>query len=176
MPIKAKEIKLRIFCKKCNRYEVHNKMYGDKKATDLSLQNEDEKLWYKCCVCDTEYTDVLFSEIPREEILLQRERYKNQRRRNFSCVFTAAIYGYNSHKEEIYESDAGLLKIEEAKQKEKDEQKQKDLAFVQPYLKLQRNEKCACNSGKKFKVCCKQKVDEIKSKHNIQVRQNFCYY
>lgn len=151
----------RIWCKTCNEFELHDtkKVFA--------------KEWF-CNECDTEYTDVLLSKIPKKKLIEQRKRYKIQQTNEMNSIFNSyMMFGLNSFNDigfesSIKESDAGQRKVDERlkvkiekERKIKYEQKQKDLAYKATFHKLGRNEKCLCGSNLKYKKCCLSKIQKL---------------
>jgi uncharacterized protein YecA (UPF0149 family) len=158
----------RIWCKTCNEFELHE----TKKLFD--------KEWF-CRECDTEYTSILLSDIPREKRVEQRERYTDSKNKAWTKMYGSLLNGssssymdllgmFGSHdfQENIQESDAGQRKLDEIHQmkvelarEKRRVQRQKDLELKKNFHKLGRNDKCLCGSEKKYKKCCYSKIQKI---------------
>lgn len=145
----------RVYCKNCEDFKIHN----------------EEKI---CETCETTYEPTVLSEISNEKIQQQRLRFKHQRLRfnnqrlrfnELHSIITS--FGQSSgfgvrEKPDISESDAGLQEEERAIREEQKRIYQEKIEEISKYKNLQRNEKCSCNSGKKFKKCCLEKVKLLK--------------
>lgn len=156
----------RLWCKSCNEFTTHEKIFSDEFSNPLreKLSFADEKEpEFICEVCFIQYTDVFIKDIPEENLLEQRQRFKEQRRRNFEEKFYALTSLQNPLEnifrpvmpisKKIIESDAGLKHEENLIRQER--QREKDLLEAERnfYKGLGRNETCRCGSGKKFKHC-----------------------
>lgn len=139
--------KHRTYCKSCDNFTIH--------TSD-----------YICETCRTEYTPYRPSEVSEDKILQQRKRYKDRKAENFMGLYgkfilgvgLEAIMNLDSIKQEIIECDAGQVEIDkrvkEYKQLEKEEREKVLEDFNTNYKHLNRNDKCSCGSGKKYKQCC----------------------
>lgn len=136
--------KHRTYCKTCNDFTIHN-------------------LEYVCETCYTAFTSYFPSEVDKDLILQQRSRYTEMKRREFNnilniyrrpldSIFSETRVGYD-----VIECDAGQLRIDENKKKQREEAKRIGQEMLDDYntnyKKLNRNDKCNCGSGKKFKQC-----------------------
>jgi hypothetical protein len=142
----------RTWCKNCKKFEIH--VWHSE--TDLV-----------CKICDLIYTPYKTSEIPENLLLEQRQRYKNQKYNKIDSYLNLLkpsniIFDMLQTMDEAYsiitiECDAGLKAINENRIKRINIEKQRiaDLNkdFDDNYSKLNRNDKCSCGSGKKYKVC-----------------------
>lgn len=138
----------RTWCKNCNKFTIH----AWHSKTDLV-----------CKICDIIFTSYKPSEVPKELLTEQRNRYKASRRLNLQKMLTQNIV-YDllqdmdqAYKPQIIECDAGQKQIDlrdkEEIQKYRNFINSVKLDYAENYSKLNRNDKCACGSGKKFKVC-----------------------
>ena len=138
----------RTWCKKCNKFTLH--VWHNK--TDLV-----------CKTCDIIFTSYKPSEVPKELLTEQRNRYKASRRLNLQKMLTQNIV-YDilldineSYKPQIIECDAGQKQIDLANseeiQKYRNFKKSVENDYQENYSKLNRNDKCSCGSGKKYKQC-----------------------
>lgn len=154
----------RLWCKKCKNYELH-----------YSKSVFDDKDFY-CKSCDTKYTDIKLSEIPKDKILEQRERYNIEQHRQFNDIMSLKflnpmnqfvdMFSEVGSKKVVHEADAGQAAIDEIqRQKRVEEQRiqllkrKEELAEAKRYAKLNRNDICLCGSGKKYKNCCLHKIE-----------------
>lgn len=166
----------RIWCKKCNEFQLHR---------EKLVEGQDHKE-HACKTCGTIYSEIYLDEIPKEKVLVQRERYSawvKTRNQKFYQSFLMGGLGVNSFglnpltdsfredwdELEIIESDAGQRKIDEVEEEEKRKQrelrvieKQKQRELVKQYSHLNRNDVCSCGSGLKYKKCCLTKIQAIK--------------
>ncbi len=125
---------IREWCKSCNEFTLH-----------------DEK---SCRDCKTEFTEFYLSEVPREKIIAQRQRYNEYKRKGFGGLlirgitekFSSNPFAEGWPKPEIIESDAGQREIDENRYKlQEEERKQRILLREEAektYSKLGRNDIC----------------------------------
>ncbi len=150
----------RLWCKTCKHWTLHSKAFKAESP-------------YKCNGCQTIHVRTLLSEIPKDKILEQRERYK----KNIAeSILMGGILMSNpldsmfseDFPTEIVESDAGQKKIDEKiaekrkkeyEKKELERQKQREEALK--YNNLGRNDICICGTGKKYKKCCQPRINKI---------------
>jgi|ERR1035437_742138 hypothetical protein len=148
----------RWWCKKCKEWTLFNSFSS------------------KCNECDSPAEDYMLSEIPREKILEQRERYSKKQREYFknlpSKLLTPSNPFLDLFKEdwevgiEVIEDDAGQKDLDNLKQKETMKQIEEERAeraklreLSLQYKGLSRNDICLCGSGKKYKKCCESKFN-----------------
>jgi uncharacterized protein YchJ len=151
----------RLWCKKCTDWELFEQQYPN--WTD----------WF-CRECETAHENVLLSEIPEEKILEQRKRYIEWNKKSTNEFLTEFMTpNVRALKEfmhmmsppgtdiEIRESDAGQHAIDDERRRYKEEERQKKAEekekikqHLLKYRGLNRNDKCVCGSGKKYKKCC----------------------
>lgn len=62
----------------------------------------------------------------------------------------------------VKEDDAGQEAIDTAERAAREAQKLANLEFKEMYRGAQRNDKCRCGSGDKYKKCCLPKVNAIR--------------
>lgn len=162
----------REWCKFCKEWELFDKRI---------LKKDDGKLFdgpLTCRNCKNEYEETLLKDIPKEKIIEQRERYKKYEENNLNSVFMMMARGGLSNvggmneswpdDTDIIENDAGQYMIDKKNKEIRDEKinkllnkRQKDLELKAKYHKLGRNDLCICNSGKKYKRCCWNKIYKI---------------
>lgn len=175
MPIREYK---RLWCKKCNDWELFEQQYP----------NPSE--WF-CKECESVHEKVFLSEIPEEKLIEQRERYKEKQKGSYTKYFEDIMSSPQERnmkelvhmfsppgsdwETEIIESDAGQNTIDAEKRKKrgeervkKVEEKEKVRQDLFKYKGIQRNDLCACNSGKKYKKCCLEKVDSLLLKYNLR--------
>ena len=141
--------KHRTYCKSCRDFTIHSREFLKE---DLVCER-----------CNTVESGYKISEVDPNLIKIQRERYKESRRRKIGGLYGAFLGGAGLQamleldKIQIVESDVGQKQIDEQNkqtrlEKIRKHQEIKD-EFNQKYSKLGRNETCSCGSGKKFKKC-----------------------
>lgn len=162
----------RRWCKKCENFTIHDR--------------KDDKFICECC--DTVYTDVYLRDIPWEKVEEQRKRYTEKEGKEWGKLFED-LYATPEQQNmkfyfdmmkppgsdiEICESDAGLEQKRERNRKrraqklsEYREQKEKDLEEIKKYKDLNRNDKCACGSKKKYKRCCLERIKKLRNKYQV---------
>lgn len=138
----------RTYCKTCKVFTIHN-WSGD------SLL---------CNNCDTKESGYKLSEVDSGLILAQRERYNQQKMKEVSGLYGAFMAGVGIQAlmdlgdvdRGIIECDAGQKQIDEdnrLKSTERRKQKEELLEEYSTFNHLNRNDKCSCGSGKKYKKC-----------------------
>lgn len=145
----------RSWCKKCNSWELFQVHFNtnDNPAT--------------CENCGTEFEAYKLSEVPEDKILEQRERYKQYKKGEYEKLFqTYLSMGslsmdsgfFTESAPRIIEADAGQKEINkkaaEERQKRKEALQKEYEDYAVTFKPLNRNDKCACGSGKKYKQCC----------------------
>lgn len=156
----------RIWCKKCNEFELHDT--NDFKSKELF-----------CSTCGTEYSDVYLRDIPEEKLLEQRKRYTKSLSAGFVDLYSSFISGYGisdlmgsfesvDGSISIKESDAGQKEIDNLKKErlrilrnEAVIKRQADKELKNKYHKLGRNQICLCGSNNKYKKCCYDKIQKL---------------
>jgi uncharacterized protein YecA (UPF0149 family) len=175
MPIREYK---RLWCKKCNDWELFEQQYPNWKD------------WF-CQKCETVHEKTLLSEIPNEKLIEQRKRYieynhtsigkfmgemmmSSQERNLREFVHMMSPPG-SDFETEIIESDAGQIQIDEELRKRREEKRQKEFEEKEEIKKglikfkgANRNDTCPCGSGKKYKKCCLNKVEEQLLKYNLR--------
>jgi uncharacterized protein YchJ len=173
----TKELK-RLWCKKCNDWELFEQQYPN--CTD----------WF-CQKCETIHEKTLLSEIPEEKLIEQRKRYveynhksankfmgemmMSPEQRNIKELVHMFSPPGSDWETEIIESDAGQHQIDdearrkraEKIQKEAEEKEQVKRELIK-FKGVNRNDTCPCGSGKKYKKCCLNKVEEQLLKYNLR--------
>jgi preprotein translocase subunit SecA len=129
-----------------------------------------------CDTCGNEYVPYSLSEVPEEKILEQRERYRQMKKTEFIKMLSAyqdmsksniladmfrevsdRPVGYT-----VKEDDAGQEAIDAAERADREAKRREEIEFKEQYRGAQRNDKCRCGSGNKYKKCCLPKVDSIR--------------
>lgn len=167
----------RLWCKTCNDWELFEQQYPNPKE------------WF-CRKCESVHEKTLLSEIPEEKLIEQRKRYvewnhramgkfmgefmMSQEERNlreFVHMFSPPGSDWET---EIIESDAGQHAIDDEEKRKRDEKRQKYLEekeaakqHVLKYKGANRNDKCPCGSGKKFKKCCLTELGSLIMKYKF---------
>ena len=140
----------RTYCKTCKNFTIHSSNYI-------------------CQVCETEFTPYKPSEVDSTLIEEQRKRYTKQRQRQRNqktgSLFEAFVLGVGLEAmintdwkpAEIIECDAGQKEIDDLRKQAREEAKRKAQEILDDYKTnykhLNRNDKCTCGSGKKYKQC-----------------------
>lgn len=160
-------IQKRLWCDKCQEWEIFENNIKDKTLF--------------CDECETPYK--VGVDIPKDKILEQRKRYRASKVKELNEVFGMfaksgigigrGMFGDDFWREpgsniRIIEDDAGQENINKQKKLDRDKkayeakiQYQKDLELKASFHKLGRNDLCLCNSGKKYKRCCWNKIYKI---------------
>jgi hypothetical protein len=175
MPIREYK---RLWCKKCNDWELFEQQYPNPKELF-------------CNECETVYANILLSEIPEEKLIEQRERYNEKQKESYTKLFGDFMSSPEQRnikelahmfsppgsdwETEIIESDAGQHTINEAKRKKREEEinarieeKEKVKQYLLKFKKIKRNDSCPCESGKKYKKCCLEKVNFLLLQYNLR--------
>ena len=134
----------RFWCAKCQEYTLH--------------------LNQKCIECDSLNESYKLIDVPNEKIAEQRKRYKKAEMDKLSSILSMSRSNMlnelfdESPKTEIIECDAGQKKLDEiaAQKREKAHQEylEKKKIYKEHFQHLNRNDKCGCGSGLKYKKCC----------------------
>lgn len=150
----------RLWCKKCNDFTLHEEL------------NDNSN-----CSCGQVYSNVKISEINKEKLIEQRERFKNQELTEFNDLMSMMTNKLNpismfsndafEVKTKIIESDAGLKSERKRKIEIKEKLKEEAEIELSKFKGIQRNDKCICKSGLKYKKCCKNKCDILKETYNL---------
>ena len=164
MPLRTQ---YRLWCQKCQDWELFEKRHP----------NPDELF---CNSCEEVHVKTLIKDIPEEKLLEQRQRYNRKKKQQYSKYMNEMLMDPESRQiremvdmfrepgwdTEIVESDAGQKQLDEiAREKRAKEIEEKEAAknaFKQEALKykgLTRNDKCACDSGLKYKKCCMDRIE-----------------
>ena len=145
----------RLWCKSCNDWTIFSKNIGEQ---------------LNCSACKTDHVDTLLSEIPEEKLIEQRLRYKTERGRQFREMINSAksIPSINIETsvalsglleiDRILESDAGQIAIDKIRKEQLDAANKAKKADIDAHKHLGRNDKCRCDSGKKYKNCCLSRI------------------
>lgn len=158
----------RTWCKTCQDFTIHK--------TRINGSDEEKFSSTNCDTCDTEYQPYYLSEVPEDKILEQRERYKQKKKEDFIKLMSAyqdmsrsniladmmrevadKPVGYT-----VNEDDAGQEDIYAAEKAEREARWAAEQEFKSRYQGAQRNDKCRCGSGLKYKKCCLPKVEKIR--------------
>ena len=137
--------KHRTYCKTCKDFTIH--------TAD-----------YICQTCDTEFTSYFPSEVDSVLVEQQKQRFNAQRNQNMGSLYKAfaigtgleAMVNTDWKPTQVIECDAGQKEINNRKKEQREELKRKHQEILDDYNNykhLNRNEKCTCESGKKFKQC-----------------------
>ena len=134
----------RTYCKTCQDFTIH--------TAD-----------YVCQTCNTEFTSYFPSKVDSSLIEQQRKRYKVAKINSMGSLYGAFMQGkgieviMSEPKQQIIECDAGQKEINNRKKEQREEVKRRGQEILDDYntnyKHLNRNDKCTCGSGKKFKQC-----------------------
>jgi hypothetical protein len=150
----------RTWCKTCNDFQIH-------KTTITGETDKFSKV--NCTVCDSEYVPYSLSEVPDDKLVEQRKRYKAKRSSDFRKMMgmymemsrsNGPMGSYEGN--EAQEDDAGQEDIDKLQREANELKRQEELEFKSIYKGLNRNDKCRCGSGLKYKKCCLPKVEKIR--------------
>lgn len=136
--------KHRTYCKTCKDFTIHTE--------DLI-----------CQTCNTEFTSYSPSEVDNNLVEQQRERYQKQQAKDVLGLYGAFMQGngieaiMSEPKVKIIECSAGQKEIDNRRKEQREEVKRKAQEILDEYninyKHLNRNDKCTCGSGKKYKQC-----------------------
>ena len=156
----------RTWCKTCQDFTIHKTRINGTDSDKFSSTN--------CETCDTDFQPYYLSEVPVDKKESQQNRYKEYKTQEFKGMMnyfqhmgaTDSKYmfgsdGPQSHTN-IKEDDAGQEDIWEAERQEREAKRNAEIEFKARYRGAQRNEKCPCGSGLKYKKCCLPKVEKIR--------------
>jgi len=140
--------KHRTYCKTCNNFTIH--------TAD-----------YICETCNTEFTSYFPNEVDSILVEQQRNRYSKQKSNDVLGLYGAFMQGNGIQalidtsnefeRGKVIECDAGQKEIDNRKKEQREQIKKKGQEILDDYNTnykyLNRNDKCTCKSGKKFKQC-----------------------
>jgi uncharacterized protein YchJ len=153
----------RLFCKKCQDFTLHIVIYKDETNHESYLPElfKEENDHASICKCGHHYETVMVSEIPKDKLTEQRERFKKQRQQRFNEQFNIfSAFGGSSFfapvesKTRVIESDAGLEHEEKILEERRMEKVRLLNIEIERFKHVQRNDVCLCGSGLKYKKCC----------------------
>lgn len=147
--MKSKTPLTRTYCTECKDFTIH--------STKTFLGE------LICRTCDNEFKGYTLQEVEPQLVLEQRERYKKQRQRNIGGIYGAFMRGVGidfmmqMEEQEVKESSAGQEDVDAELRRQRQEiaeqKNQHHQLFLDNYSHLNRNDKCTCGSGKKYKQC-----------------------
>ena len=171
------QIKRRTWCTSCQEFETFES-HLTSGTTVLDAEGREIKKLSKtsCDTCGNEYVPYHLSEVPEEKILEQRARYKRMKKEEFIKMLSAyrdmsksniladmmREVGDKSIGYTIKEDDAGQDAIDLEERAQREAVRLAEQEFRAKYHGAQRNDKCRCDSGLKYKKCCLPKVDAIR--------------
>lgn len=171
------QIKRRTWCTSCQEFETFES-HLTSGTTVLDADGKEIKKLSKtsCDTCGNEYVPYHLSEVPEEKIQEQRARYKRMRKEEFIKMLSAyqdmsssniladmmREVGDKSIGYTIKEDDAGQEAIDLEERAHGEAVRSAEQEFKAKYHGAQRNDKCRCDSGLKYKKCCLPKVDAIR--------------
>ncbi len=158
----------RLWCKQCDNFTLHERIYKDefKHPKFDQCKFVEEETYASLCECGCQYSDVYITDIDKEKLLEQRNRFKEKRKEKtlnifskyarlgaldlgLEKMFSPPEIGY-----EVIESDAGLEYEEELEREIQAKIKHKEYIELLTYKNVGRNDICLCGSGIKYKKCC----------------------
>ena len=170
-------IKKRTWCTTCQEFETFASHLTSETTVLDAAGKEIKKLSKTTCdTCGNEYVPYSLSEVPEEKIQEQRARYKKMNREKFIKMLSAYQDMSKSNiladmmREvsdrpvgfTVNEDDAGQIAIDEAERAGREATRAAEQEFKARYHGAQRNDKCRCDSGLKYKKCCLPKVNAIR--------------
>jgi hypothetical protein len=165
----SKIARKRTWCKTCQDFSIFTTTMGSTEEGKLSTT--------ACDTCESDEMSYTLTEVPEEKLIEQRARYNDQRRQQFMSMLN--IYykglsknniladmlrepGHDLSETDVKEDGAGQEAIDEAIKAEREADRLADIEFKEKYHGAQRNDKCRCESGLKYKKCCLSKVEKIR--------------
>lgn len=137
------------------------------KCQDFTIQ----ELEGKCLTCETINESYKYSDIPKDKLEIQRNKYRAAKMKSVFLPFLMLSNPDSylpslefANRSTIIEDDAGQKEIDAANARKHEEWRKERDAKREEYLKFKgtgRNDKCPCGSGKKYKYCCKDKFNGI---------------
>ena len=170
-------IKKRTWCTTCQEFETFESHLTNETTVLDAAGKEIKKISKTSCdTCGNEYVPYSLSEVPEEKILEQRARYKKMKKEEFIKMLSAYQDVSKSNiladmmrevsdrpfGATVKEDDAGQIAIDETERAEREAMRQAEQEFKAKYHGAQRNDKCRCDSGNKYKKCCLPKVNAIR--------------
>ena len=160
--------KKRTWCKTCQDFSIFTTTMGSTEEGKFSTT--------VCNTCESAQMSYSLTEVPEEKLIEQRARYNEQRRRQFMNMLN--IYaketrtnmladmlkepGHDLTEPDVNEDDAGQDAIDAAIKAKREADRLAEIQFKEKYHGAQRNDKCRCDSGLKYKKCCLPKVEKIR--------------
>jgi hypothetical protein len=158
------QIKKRTWCVSCQEFELFESHLTSGTTSKTS-----------CDTCGNEYVPYSLSEVPEEKIQEQRARYKKMKKEEFIKMLSVYqdMSNYNMLGNmmsdtgdapvgtTVREDDAGQEAIDSEERAQREASRLAEQEFKAKYHGAQRNDKCRCDSGLKYKKCCLPKVDAI---------------
>lgn len=159
----------RTWCKSCQDFSLFTTTMGS---------TEDGKFSTTVCdTCESAQMSYALAEVPEEKLIEQRARYNEQRRRQFMNMLNTYSKelsrnniladmlrepGHDLSEPDVKEDDAGQEAIDAAIKAKREADRLAEIEFKGRYHGAQRNDKCRCDSGLKYKKCCLPKVEKIR--------------
>lgn len=135
--------------------QIRNYRTWCKSCEDWTIHSHEQK----CNRCDTMFESYNLSDIPENKLEEQRVRYSLSRINSVKSIYVTTLsmgHNFSNSKTVTVEDDAGQGKINEERKRQRQAIKDKISeisAEHEPYSKINRNDKCLCGSGKKYKQC-----------------------
>jgi hypothetical protein len=161
--------KRRTWCKTCQDFSLF--------ITTMGSTEEGKFSTTVCDTCESAEMSYTLAEVPEEKLIEQRARYKDQRRHQFMNMFNTYSKGLSKNniladmlrepghdlsEPDVKEDDAGQEAIDAAIKAKREADRLAEQEFKEKYRGAQRNDKCRCDSGLKYKKCCLPKVEKIR--------------
>lgn len=147
-------VRYRVWCSTCKDWELFERPTNP----IAKIVEEAEGKTSVCSSCGTPHVPALLTDIPKEKLLEQRERYKESKSREWQQMVTSMMSGgfgaTLGSSNRIIESDAGQKAIDEARKQKEQELIAAYKAEKLKFVGVRRNDKCACGSKQKYKKCC----------------------
>lgn len=170
-------IKKRTWCTTCQEFETFESHLTNETTVLDAAGKEIKKLSKTTCdTCGNEYVPYSLSEVPEEKIQAQRARYKRMKKEEFIKMLSVyqdisksnmladmfkevgdKTIGYT-----VKEDDAGQIALDAEEKAQREAIWAAEQEFKARYHGAQRNDKCRCDSGLKYKKCCLPKVNTIR--------------
>lgn len=135
----------RLWCKDSQNWELHNAAatIGD----------------FICQHCGKIHEQVPITNIPQEKLEEQRKRYKAKKLHELRMAFILISTGGGLNTDSVYEDDAGQKAIDEHQRRLQDKRREFIASEKIKFQGAERNSPCRCESEKKYKKCCLQRIE-----------------
>lgn len=159
----------RTWCSTCQDFSIFTTTMGSTEEGKFSTT--------VCDTCESAQMSYVLTEVPEEKLIEQRARYNEQRRKQFMNMLNTYSKELSRNniladmlrepssvplESDIKEDDAGQEAIDAAIKAKREADRLAEIEFKEKYHGAQRNDKCRCESGLKYKKCCLPKVEKIR--------------